>query len=59
MNFGAHANFIITSYAVTALIMGALIAWIVFDYAAQRHVLDEFEERGITRRSQRSKSERR
>ncbi len=51
MNLGQHAGFIIASYAVTAFIVAALIAWVVLDYSAQRRVLGEFEERGITRRS--------
>ena len=51
---GPHANFIIASYAVAALIVVALIGWIAADYRAQRRVLADLEQRGVTRRSQRS-----
>ena len=32
---------------------GRLVAWVVLDYSAQRRILRELEERGVTRRSQR------
>jgi len=53
-NLGPHANFIVAAYAVTALIVVALIGWIAADYRAQRRVLADLEQRGITRRSQRT-----
>ena len=53
MNLGPHADFIVASYALTAFVVAALIAWIVLDYAAQRRILGDLEERGVTRRSQR------
>lgn len=52
MSLGQHASFIVGSYAVSALVIVALIGWIVADYAAQRRILGELEERGIKRRSQ-------
>ncbi|MDO8879073.1 MAG: heme exporter protein CcmD [Pseudolabrys sp.] len=58
MSLGPHANFIIASYALTALVVIALIGWIVADYAAQRRVLGDLERRGVTRRSQRGKDNR-
>jgi len=30
-----------------------LVAWVVLDYSAQRRILGDLEERGVTRRSQR------
>ena len=30
-----------------------LVAWVVLDYSAQRRVIGDLEERGVTRRSQR------
>ncbi len=51
MNLGPHADFIIVAYAVTLCVVGALVAWVVFDYAAQRRILDDLEKRGVTRRS--------
>ena len=47
-------GFIIASYAVTVFVIASLIAWVVLDHLTQRRVLDEMEEQGITRRSQRS-----
>ncbi|MBI1204556.1 MAG: heme exporter protein CcmD [Rhodopseudomonas sp.] len=52
MNLGPHAIFIEASYLVTAVLVVALILWIVLDYAAQRRILDDFSARGLRRRSQ-------
>ena len=54
MNLGPHADFIIASYAVTVFVIGSLIAWIVLDYSAQRRILGNLEDQGVTRRSQRT-----
>ena len=54
MNLGQHADFIIASYAVTVFVIGSLIAWIVLDYSAQRRILGNLEEQGVTRRSRRT-----
>jgi heme exporter protein D len=53
MNLGPHADFIVAAYAVTVFIVAALAGWIVLDYSAQRRILGDLEERGVTRRSQR------
>ena len=34
-------------------VVAALVAWVVLDYSAQRRILGDLEERGVTRRSQR------
>jgi heme exporter protein D len=54
MNLGAHANFIIASYAVAIIIIAGLTAWVMLDYRAQRRLLGDLEKRGVTRRSHRS-----
>lgn len=54
MSLGPHADFIIAAYAVTVLVVAALAGWIVLDYSAQRRMLGDLEERGVTRRSQKS-----
>jgi len=54
MSLGPHADFIVASYGVTVLIVAALIGWIAADYRAQRRVLADLEQRGVTRRSQRT-----
>ncbi len=53
MTLGPHADFIITAYAVAVLTVTVLIAWVVADYSAQKRILGELEERGVTRRSRR------
>jgi heme exporter protein D len=53
MNLGPHADFIIAAYAVTLFVIALLITWVVLDYAAQRRVLGDMEDRGVTRRSAR------
>ena len=53
MNLGPHADFIIAAYAVTVCVVAAVIAWVIVDYSAQRRILGDLEERGVTRRSQR------
>ena len=53
VNLGPHADFIVAAYAVTTFVVAALVAWVVLDYSAQRRILGDLEERGVTRRSQR------
>lgn len=53
MSLGPHADFIVAAYAVTLFVVAALIGWVVLDYVAQRRILGDLEERGLTRRSQR------
>ena len=53
MNLGPHADFIVASYAVTAFVVAALVAWIFVDFSAQRRILGNLEDQGVTRRSQR------
>jgi heme exporter protein D len=48
-----HMGFIVAAYAVTIAIVGALIAWVMLDYRAQKRTLAELDKRGVTRRSQR------
>jgi heme exporter protein D len=52
-NLGPHADFIVAAYAVTAFIVAAMVAWVVLDYSAQRRILGDLEQSGVTRRSQR------
>lgn len=51
MDLGPHAAFIWASYAVVALVTGALIAWLVLDGRRQRAALLDLEARGVRRRS--------
>ena len=52
MNLGPHADFIIVAYAVAALVVVALVAWVVADHRAQKLVLADLEARGVTRRDE-------
>ena len=53
INLGPHAAFIVAAYAVTALVVVAIVVWVALDYSAQRRILGDLEDRGVTRRSQR------
>lgn len=51
MDLGPHAQFIISSYAVVALVLGGLVAWLWVDGARQKRLMADLEARGIRRRS--------
>jgi heme exporter protein D len=53
MTADPHATFILAAYAASAIIMLALIAWVVADYRRQKRLLADLEARGVTRRSER------
>ncbi len=52
--FGRYAEFIVSSYAATALVIAVLTAWVAIDYRRQKARLRDLEARGATRRSGRS-----
>jgi heme exporter protein D len=54
MSLGPYASFIVTSYALVALVLVILIGWIVTDYRNQTQRLRALEESGVIRRSGRS-----
>jgi heme exporter protein D len=47
----SHMTFIVLAYAAAAIVIGALIVWIMLDHRALRRTLADFEQRGVTRRS--------
>ena len=51
MNLGPHTDFIIAAYAIAALIILGLIAWVEIDNRAQRRHLKNLHAQGVTRRS--------
>jgi heme exporter protein D len=57
MSLGPYASFIVSSYALVALVLALLIGWIVLDYRSQTQRLRELEESGVTRRSGQSATE--
>ena len=52
MDLGPHAAFIIAAYAMAAVVVVGLIAWVIADHDAQRRLLADLEARGVTRRSE-------
>jgi heme exporter protein D len=54
MSLGPYASFIVTSYALVALVLVILIGWIVLDYRNQTQRLRALDESGVARRSGRS-----
>jgi heme exporter protein D len=52
MELGPHATFIVAAYAMAALVVAGLIAWVLADYETQRRRLSDLDARGVTRRSE-------
>lgn len=50
-SLGPYAAFIVTSYALVAFVVVALIVWIALDFRRQTQTLRQLEASGITRRS--------
>lgn len=50
-DLGSHAAYIWASYAVAAVVLAGLVAWLVADGRHQQRLLDELDARGIRRRS--------
>ncbi len=50
---GPYAGFIVAAYAIAAVTIAALIAWVLLDHASLTRKLKDMEERGIRRRSAR------
>jgi heme exporter protein D len=57
MSLGPYASFIVTAYALVAIVLVLLIGWIAIDYRSQTRRLREFDEGGVMRRSGRSATE--
>jgi heme exporter protein D len=51
MDLGPHAGFIVITYGLAILIVGAMMAWVLIDHRRQLRSLAELEARGVTRRS--------
>jgi heme exporter protein D len=51
MDLGPHAAYILAAYAVVALGLAGLLAWLLLDGRRQRRLVDELETRGVRRRS--------
>jgi heme exporter protein D len=51
MTLATHADFILAAYGAVFVILGALILWVMLDYRRLQRALAEFEDEGVTRRS--------
>lgn len=51
MDLGPHATIILSAYAITAIALSGLVAYVVLGERKQRKVLQRLEEQGIRRRS--------
>ena len=51
MDLGPHAAFIIASYAIVAIVLFAIVVWLIFDGRRYQRALDALEARGVRRRS--------
>ena len=56
-SLGPYASFIVTAYALVALVLVLLIGWVMLDYRSQTQRLRELDASGITRRSGRGATE--
>ena len=54
MNLGPHTNFIVIAYAIAAVVVVALIAWVVVDGRAEKRTLEDLEARGVRRAGERN-----
>jgi heme exporter protein D len=50
-DLGPHAAYIWASYAIVAIVLAALVGWLVVDGRRQQRLLDELDARGVKRRS--------
>jgi heme exporter protein D len=57
MTLGPYASFIVTSYVAVAVVVAALIIWVIADYRRQKARLRDLEAAGAVRRSGRSAAE--
>ncbi len=58
MSLGPHAGFIVAAYAVSAIVVAALVIWVIVDYRAQRRALAAFDPGASDRAAQRTGHER-
>ena len=47
----AHALYVTAAYGITAIVLAALIGWILLDQRARKRELAELEAAGVRRRS--------
>ena len=53
MDLGPHAAFIWACYGIVAVVLAALVGWLMADGRRLQRALEELEARGVSRRSRR------
>ena len=56
MTLASHSDFIFAAYGAAAIVLGALVLWVMLDYRALKRTLAGFEGEGVTRRSDHARS---
>jgi heme exporter protein D len=54
IDLGPHYSAILASYGLAALVIAALVLWVVIDHRQQQRLLADLEARGVRRRSART-----
>jgi heme exporter protein CcmD len=57
MTLASHGDFIFAAYGAAAIVLGAIILWVMIDYRALKRTLAGFEGEGVTRRSHPARSQ--
>ncbi len=57
MDLGPHATFIIASYAIFTLVLASLTAWLMYDGARQKRLLEGLQAKGARRRPRSGETE--
>ncbi|QKC81049.1 heme exporter protein CcmD [Mesorhizobium sp. NZP2077] len=53
----AHALYVTVAYGITAIVLAALIGWILLDQRGRKRDLAELEAAGVRRRSDKAEAE--
>ena len=56
MTLASHFDFIVAAYGAAFVILSALILWVMVDYRTLKRTLADFEDEGVTRRSDQARS---
>jgi heme exporter protein D len=56
MTLASHFDFIVAAYGAAVVILSALILWVMVDYRLLKRTLTDFEDEGVTRRSDQVRS---
>ncbi len=57
MTLASHSDFIFAAYGAAAIVLGALVLWVMLESRALKRTLAGFEGEGVTRRSHPARSQ--